>query len=317
MAEEQDLKELYQHKLRPALQSFEKRRRGNKLLYRWFIGYTIFMVVSWIPLPMMFPSATPYFVVFHLIIFLSLGVGNVFSRHAYITKYKQQIIENILNLVLPFVEYFPDKFVAQEDFIKSRIVRKKFACYRGDDLFSGTLKDYSFEFSEIFLGGTSSGKGSCSDPVFQGLFLKIDSPRTFSEPMFITPKDQAGNFEPLHEKKGNHWFTKPKEIPSVKLPLSDFEQHFIVHVLPPSSNVPLLTPALKQALLHLKQDYQCEIHLSFMENQMYCALSKKYKNLFEPRMQESGVQYEDIKEIYDYFTLVKATLQTLHLNLSM
>ena len=113
MANENDLKELYEHKLRPALENLEKDRRKSKLLNKLVIGYIIFMIASWIPLPAIFPSLSVFFVVFHFTALITLAVLNYNKGEAYDKKYKKQIIENVLNLVRPDWQFFSTRFVAQ------------------------------------------------------------------------------------------------------------------------------------------------------------------------------------------------------------
>lgn len=311
MANESDLKELYEHKLRPALENLEKDRRKSKLLNKLVIGYIIFMVVSWIPLPMFFIRATPYFVAFHIITLITLFVLSYTKRAAYDKKYKKQVIENVLNLVRPDWQLFPEQSVEKEEFQQSKLLRVRYACYRGDDLITGNFNGLPIQFSEIYLGTkTGDNNKGCYDPSFQGLFLILNFEHTFPEHIIVSPLKEDGSFTPLYEED-NKWFSKPKEIAPVKPPISDFDNHFVAHSLPANNPEATLTQSIKDALVEIKQTYQCELHLSFTGNKVHCVVSKEMKGLFEPNLKESGVQYANIKEAYDYFIMIEAIIKAL------
>ena len=125
---------------------------------------------------------------------------------------------------------------------------------------------------------------------------------------------EDGSFDPLYEEN-NKWFSKPKEIAPVKLSISDFDNHFVVHSLPANNPEVTLNQSLKDALVEIKQTYQCELHLSFTGNKVHCVVSKEMKKLFEPNLKESGVQYANVKEAYDYFIMIEAVAKVLVSNI--
>ena len=93
----------------------------------------------------------------------------------------------------------------------------------------------------------------------------------------------------------------------------EFEKLFVVYGTDQTEARYILTPTVMEAIISLKKTLHKKIHLSFIDNRVYFAISFD-ENLFEPTVLKSGVNKENIKLIYDLFMINTKIIHELHLN---
>lgn len=255
-------------------------------------------------------------VIFSLIIEMIIGVISEKKRQSYVLKFKKIVVENVIHFINPNWQYYPDKKMPEETYKKSKLIRKKYSYYIGDDLIAGKIDQTPFTCSELCL--TTQNK-----TVFQGLFLEIELNEKLSGRTYITPYDKAGKCEKVMLKiRKKSTSGKPSkyqkvEVKTVKVPHEEFARHFAVHAINMTDTNQLLTPHLMDALLGICQGYPHEIHFSFIGSQAYCAIGVDQKTLFEPKEFSSGVKYHEVKAIHDHFAMAAVVVRTLSENMPL
>ena len=75
----------------------------------------------------------------------------------------------------------------------------------------------------------------------------------------------------------------------------------------------ILTPSIMEAMVNLYRRFDGEIYFSFVGSRVYFANSFNVA-LFEPNIFRSGVNYSDVKEMFDLFGMTSVLIQELNLN---
>ena len=99
----------------------------------------------------------------------------------------------------------------------------------------------------------------------------------------------------------------------VKLENVEFEKEFVVYGTDQIEPRYILTPVMMEKMLALIEKYGHVMHFSFIGSRVYCAMSVS-KDMFEPRLFSSGVRFEDVQEMHDYFAFIEVIIQEMNLN---
>jgi hypothetical protein len=75
----------------------------------------------------------------------------------------------------------------------------------------------------------------------------------------------------------------------------------------------ILTPAIMESMVNLYKRFDGDIYFSFAGSRVYFANSFSTA-LFEPNIFRSGVNFSDVKEMFDLFSMISILVQELNLN---
>lgn len=225
-------------------------------------------------------------------------------------KYKAEIINEMVSFLDPSLTYNSTSFISQSEFENSKIFTRNIDRYRGDDLVVGNIGKTEVRFSELnALYETKDKEGTKYVSLFKGIFFIADFHKDFVGETIVLP-DTA---EKLFGKLGTMLQKMNVSRPDlVKLENPDFEKAFVVYGTDQVEARYILTPALMERIMDF-QKKSGKIYLSFLHSKVYIAISLS-KNLFEPPLFRSMLNYKLVEDYFKYMILVVSIVEDLDLN---
>ena len=236
------------------------------------------------------------------------------KRMSYREKFKNEVVREIVNVIDPDWNYEPNQYISSSEYRSSDLFRQSVDRYRGDDLISGKIDKTDFRCSEVhseYKTVTTDKDGRRKETwhtIFKGLFFHADFNKEIKGKTYIEP-DTA---ERLFGKFGQNLQTSSKGK-LVKLENPEFEKIFAVYGTDQTEARYILTPTIMEALVNIYKMYKRRMHISFIGSRVYVAMSFT-KNLFEPKIFSSGVNFKEIEFMYNLFMVNQTIVQELNLN---
>ena len=235
------------------------------------------------------------------------------KRMSYREKFKNEVVREIVKVIDPDWNYEPNQYISSSEYRSSDLFRQSVDRYRGDDLISGKIDKTDFRCSEVhseYKTVTTDKDGRRKETwhtIFKGLFFHADFNKEIKGKTYIEP-DTA---ERLFGKFGQNLQTSSKGK-LVKLENPEFEKIFAVYGTDQTEARYILTPTIMEALVNIYKMYKRRMHISFIGSRVYVAMSFT-KNLFEPKIFSSGVNFKEIEFMYNLFMVNQTIVQELNL----
>ena len=231
----------------------------------------------------------------------------------YVKNFKSGVIENIIRFIDANLKYQRAAYVPAGDFIKSKIFNRHPDRHKGDDYVSGQVGKTRIEFSEIHSEyETRDSKGNRHwHRIFKGLFFVGDFNKHFKGITIILP-DVA---ERLFGGFGN--FLQKMNVSRgqlIKLEDPEFEKEFVVYGDDQVEARYILSTSLMKRIVDFKKKTGRKVFLSFVGSKIYVAIAFA-KDLFEPRVFKSLIDFSQVVEYYQDLELVIGIVKDLNLNL--
>ena len=309
----EQLKDFYTVTLQPELNALEKKRQSvlrNVLTAGAVVACVIvFFIVSFPRSVAREPGIIIFFVVACLIIY---GVVCYYMTRGFVSQFKDRIIRKLVEFIDDNLKYLPSGRIDKYEFTSSKIFKTKPNRYKGDDLVTGTVGDTKIKFSEIHAEYESgSGKNRSRRTVFKGLFFIGDFNKHFHGETVVLP-DTAEKLFGSFGKILQSWNKLRGQL--IKLEDPEFEKHFVVYGDDQIEARYILSTSLMERIIEFKKKTARKIYLSFVGSRVYVAVSYT-KNLFEPRIFRSLLDFSMIQEYYEDLTLAVGIVDDLNLNL--
>lgn len=261
-----------------------------------------------------FDISTPILVI---IIIACLALTIVFivkmvsRRRSLRANYKEKVIREIIQFLSDDLTYTPAAFISQGEFQQSKIFLNSINRYRGDDLVTGKLDKTSIQFSELHAEYyTTNSKGQRQyHTIFKGIFFSADFNKHFiGETVVLTDVAERlfGKFGSLLQKMN---ISRPELI---KLEDPEFEKAFAVYGTDQVEARYILTPAMMSRIMEFKKKTGT-VNMSFLHSKVYIAINVS-KDLFEPSFFKSMLNFELVKEYFNYLVLCVEIVEDLDLN---
>ncbi len=317
MATENELKSLYETQLKGKLSALESSRKN--ILHRYF--FTLLFLIVLAGWNYFLISLNPHEA---LIILSVLGSATFLIYFIYQTSkqkkkyretFKSGVVAELVKLVNPGWQYLYDYCMSQESYQQSGLFPHHYDRYNGDDFVTGKIEKTDFQFSELhtqYKRVTYGSKGQRHEQwitIFKGLFMHADFNKNFSGTTFVFPDTAErllGSFGQSLQKLSGRG-----EL--VKLENPEFEKLFVVYSSDQVESRYILTPSIMEAMANLYNRFNGEIYFSFVESRVYFAKSFN-EALFEPNIFRSGLNFGDVKEMYDLLGMISTLVQELNLN---
>jgi len=310
----EELQELYESKLMPALQAIESTRKGLLAKYIVCIGgsITAFLAAMYL--------AETYAIIFYLAVVIVLGLGYYLffvvqkEYKAYRAIFKQDVVKQIVNLINPEWQYESEGRISTTNYHNSQLFNKRYDKYVGDDLVTGTIEKTDFRFSELHTQykttkTDSEGKTETEwHTIFKGLFAHADFNKEIKGRTFILPEHASKQFNKFGMSISDGGKTE-----LVKLENVEFEKIFKVYGTDQIESRYVLTPRMMEAMVNIYKQYKRRVYFSFIGSRVYVAMSFN-KDLFEPRIIKSGVRFEDMEQMNSQFNLIQTLIHEMNLN---
>jgi len=310
MKSTEELRELYESQLKPALEAIEGQRKSILIKYIISIGGALgaFAVA--------FFFSEKYVFVFYLSIAAILGLGAYMffvvtkEKKAYREMYKQNVVKQIVHLINPDWNYDPNGRISSSNYRNSELFNRSWDKYEGDDLVSGAIDKTDFRFSELhtqYKTITTDSEGKREEEwhtIFKGLFAHADFNKEIKGRTFVLPERASKQIKEV----GATGRTK-----LVKLENPEFEKIFKVYSTDQIESRYILTPTMMESIVNIHKKYKKRVYFSFIGSRVYVAMSFN-KDLFEPRLLKSGVRFEDMEQMNDNFSLIQVIINEMNLN---
>jgi hypothetical protein len=242
-------------------------------------------------------------------------MGVVYSKtiRSYRADFKNRIIEKIIKFVSKDLTYLKDSRIPLGTFKSSMLFQRKPDIYTGDDYVKGRIGSTNIEFSEIHAQYETHDKnGRHRHTLFKGIFFAADFNKNFKGYTIVLPdtaqKLLGGLGQALQKMAG---IIRPGEL--IKLEDPEFERYFVVYGSDQVEARYILSTSLMQRILDFRKKTAKIIRLSFVGTKIYAAVSYK-KNLFEPTVLKSLVDFDLIKGYLDDLDLAVGIVEDLNLN---
>lgn len=235
------------------------------------------------------------------------------KKREYRAEYKSKVVAEIVKMVDDSWDYQADGRIGEHEYRASDLFRQSVDRYTGDDLISGTIDKTDFRCSEIhseYKTYTTDDDGNRKEEwhtIFKGLFFHADFNKNFQGRTYVVPEVRGGL--KLFSSVGG----MSRRGDRVKLEDPEFEKIYEVYGTDQVEARYILTPAIMQAMTAIKQEVNTSVYFSFIDDRVFCAMFFN-KNLFEPRVMKSGVNFEDIEQMYKLFATNALIINELNLN---
>lgn len=317
MASEYELKSLYETRLKGRLSELELSRK--RIFGRHFLSILLifglaggnYLLVTMAPHP-----AVMVLSIVGSVAFLIYFIYTTFQQQKhYRQAFKTGVVTELVRLINPEWQYLCDQCIGEDTYQHSGLFPHRYDRYKGDDFVTGRIDKTDFQFSELhteYKQVTYGSKGQRREQwitIFRGLFMHADFNKNFAGTTFVLP-DTA-------ERLFGAWGQSLQKLSSrgelVKLENVEFEKLFVVYSSDQVESRYILTPAIMEAMVNLHRRFEGDIYFSFVGSRVYFA--KGFSTaLFEPNIFRSGVNFSDVKEMFDLFGMVSALVQELNLN---
>lgn len=298
----------YQKELVPEIEILEEDRK--KIVKKMTI---IGVVLAVLVIPLFFIVEELDTMIFPIVIAAVIfgGALHYFSKD-YACEFKENVLQKIVNYIDPNLSYIPTMCISEGQFMRSGIFRKGIDRYNGDDFVEGTVGSTKIEFSEIHAEyETRDSKGRRSHhTIFKGLFFVGDFNKHFKTDTYVLP-DQAERF--LGSIGGMLQGVNKQYGELVKMEDPVFEKEFVVYGEDQIEARYILSPALMERITKFRKKSGARISLSFKGSKVYIAIPFA-KNLFEPSVFSTILDFKPVKEFFDDFALMIDIVEDLNLN---
>jgi hypothetical protein len=310
-----EIESLYRGKIEPRLEPLEAQRKklqSEYILIGISIAAVILLVVLLINIGLGF-LLIPVLALVGFIVWRFIKANRL--QKEYRAAFKTSVVSEILKVVNPAWTYDPDRLIGSDVYWQSDLFRTNYDRYAGDDFVSGVIEKTDFECSELhteYKQVTYDGKGRRQEhwvTIFRGLFFHADFNKEFKGRTYVSPDVAERMLGKLGQKLQS--FTGPAQL--VKLENVEFEKEFVVHGTDQIEARYILTPTIMEAILRIKNQYNCPVHFSFVGTRVYCALTIN-KNLFEPKIFGRVVDLKEIENMYALFKVNEVIIRELNLN---
>jgi hypothetical protein len=228
----------------------------------------------------------------------TLGLATIGHR----ARFKREVLAEVFGFVCPGASYAPDRRIATEILVESRIFRifdqRVLDLVRGDDLVRGRIGETPFEVSElsVVMAGGKSGPGA-----FVGPFFHFDFNKTLRGVTIVQPEGSevwAGGAQDGRQL--------------VAMENTVFESRFAVYATDPVEARYILTPALMERIVRIRAETGRPIYLAFSGGRAFVAIHYG-RELFEPDI-HSTTSLAAIAEMAKHFALAEFLVRELDLN---
>ncbi len=218
----------------------------------------------------------------------------------YKNRFKNEVVSEVFKIVSPSATYSPAHGVAKADFEEPGLFNPRGGCV-SDDRVHGTIGQTPFEAAEVRSAYSTGGKNKTTVVVFHGLFFHLDFNKTLRGVTIVQPEDASSS--QLGSRAG---------LTQVALENPEFEQAFTVYASDEVEARYILTPAMMEQILALRQRAGKPLFLAFKNNRAYIGVHYG-RALFEPGI-ASTTSLESIQEMAAHFALAEGVIHELDLN---
>lgn len=302
-----DFRLFYNHTIHPELLRMERKRKS--LLTLLAVSSLLLIVVLIIQIKVRI-------VVITLLLLILIGFYIAYLVYK-IREFKVTFKPNIVNLILDFIDddinygklsYDAKKSLSKKDFFKSELFATDAPYYIGEDYIKGSYREMTFELCELDVKEYSKVRNRLNY-IFKGVFFKgVYAEKNKVGRIIILPRDyqqyQARTVKAFYATGGktlDGYLMRP------------FEDTFITLMSKGADAERVLSRDMQKALLNFRTATDKEIYVSFINNNVYIAVTEP-KDILEPEIFLSNVSFELIRDFFEDLQLLLSALEDLDVN---
>ena len=269
------------------------------------VSALLFFVITFFTLIILIPDIIIWIVLYHK-----------FTKN-YVSSFKTDVIEKIIHFIDSKLTYEPNSRISKETYMSSKIFRTRPDRYNGDDLVYGKIDKTAITFSELhseYKTESRSSNGTRTTTyhtIFKGIFFIADFNKRFKGETFVLPDRAQKMFGNMLGNVFQSWNKMRGQL--VKMEDPEFERYFVVYGSDQIEARYILSTSLMKRITDYRKSRGKEIYLSFINNQLFVAISYM-KNLFEPKLFKTLLDFNLIKEYYEDLLMAVSIVDELNLN---
>jgi hypothetical protein len=281
----------YNHTIHPELMRMERLR--IRLLRLFLLSAAVLLAIIFLglqsgELTIVLALAIP--VIFYLG-FLS------FRTRTFIKTFKPRIVKLILDFIsespnIGTLDYSPEGFLSRELFFQSMLFSGHAPVYLGEDLIYGKVGEMDFQLCELRVQDFSPVDNRLV-PVFGGIFLHAVFPEESSGQVVIWPRSQRKHLS----RTIRNFVLEGGQNSDREVLNPAFREAFMTYATPQTHVAGVLSEPMQDAILHYFQLSQKDIYVSFIEQDIYVAITET-KDILEPFIFRSNVRFELVRGYY-------------------
>ncbi len=234
----------------------------------------------------------------------------IMSKKDYKKRFKEEVIASIIAFVSEDLKYYPEHYIDEESFKKSRLFLNDYNKYSGDDLVKGKIDQTAFRFSELNVREeVKTNNGTSVNTLFRGMFFIADFNKSFKGSTVLLPNNLGGRFTFLKKAAG---LTRRERFVKLEDPM--FMRNFNCYSDDDIKARYILSPALMQRLNDFRsRNKRIPLYVSFVDNHLYLAFYHR-REMFEPTYFQSIVDFDLMLTYYQDIKLATDIVSDLNLN---
>lgn len=306
------LTDFYYKDLYPVLKDLEKERKD--LRYRIISVGVIYTIIFLALINILFNSIhNEDVLLFGILGYLALGgIIYKFMIKDYTNEFKQKIISPLIDALDENLNYFRDLHISEHLFRRSKLFDMPDR-FSGNDLVKGEIQNTKIRFSDFHAEKrhrNSKGKDNWKT-IFKGLFIVAEFNKNFIGETVVLPDTAQSAFGDLI----GHWL-QSKNISRdelVKMDDVEFEKKFVVYSDNQVEARYILSHSIMKKLVTFEKRFGHPLYISFVNNNIHMAVEYN-KDMFEPSIFTSLLEYKTAMEYVDTLHLVSGIIKELKLN---
>jgi hypothetical protein len=310
--------------VRPALEALEKRRQ-DLVARRWkavknilITAVVIFGVGCLVALvagghPSMYVVAG---VVALIVSVILLIVKIILPTSRFKKEFKLLAIGAIVKAMEPGMTFSPERGVPQSQFVRSELFQRPDR-YNCEDGLQGKIGDTAVLISEVHAEEKhtrTDSKGNTQThytTIFDGVFMIADFHKHFNGTTRVLPDTAEKIFGGLGKMLQGFRPFMSQDLVYLEDP--EFEGEFVVYGTDQIEARYILSTSMLRRILDLKRKWRNEVRLSFIDSNVFVAISHK-GNLLEPDLGRSALSRELVGRIVAELSVCFGLVNDLNLN---
>ncbi len=183
--------------------------------------------------------------------------------------FKDKIIGEILEFLLPGATFEPGSGVEEKFFRQSSLYRRKLKSYHGNDLINANYKGVHFQASELIT--YASVTEDSTEHLFKGLFMEADI-AGITGGTYIWPVKNVQLSRTIADEHFER-LTPLHQVFHVETGAPVFDKYFAVYSSFPQEAAAILTEERMQGMINLRHQLKKQVRFSFVPGHFYATIS--------------------------------------------